>query len=388
MYTLKYQIRNSPKNKRLGNMLDELIDVHNYFLRLQKRYYRRYGKYVSRFRLQPHLTKLLNRTKKHWRWMPRQTVDNVIIRLDNAWQRFFEWCKQGKTGRRVGSPKFKRKGKRMSAKLQTGYLLEKGILQISFNKWCDKRQRFASRDKRRFGFHQHRPLPKEWQYVQITRDNTGEYFLTVVTKECNDDPLTSTGESVGIDFGLKTFLTLSNGDKIESPQFHKQALSELRTLNKSLSRKRDPRHSKGASNNWYRCLRQLARLYKKVSNQRLDWQWKVITDLCRRFDIIVTETLNIDGMKRLWGRKVSDLAFSQFVTLLEYKCRKHSKHYSKVGQWTATTKPCNNCGYINDDLTLKDREWICPSCDIKHDRDINAAKNILRGGLVPLLELV
>ncbi|RKU07563.1 hypothetical protein C6501_17510 [Candidatus Poribacteria bacterium] len=89
MRTYKYKIRTHPKNKRLGNMFDDLADVHNHFLKLEKRYYRIYGKYAGRYRMQPHLTKLLKRTKKHWAWIPRDTLDTAIIRIDDAYQRFF-----------------------------------------------------------------------------------------------------------------------------------------------------------------------------------------------------------------------------------------------------------------------------------------------------------
>ena len=109
MRTYKYKIRNHPKNKRLGNLLDDLADVHNHFLRLEKRYYCIYGKYAGRFRLQPHLTKLLKRTKKHWVWIPRDTLDAVIIRIHIAYERFFTWLENGKRGRRVGPPEVQEK---------------------------------------------------------------------------------------------------------------------------------------------------------------------------------------------------------------------------------------------------------------------------------------
>ena len=131
------------------------------------------------------------------------------------------------------------------------------------------------------------------------------------------------------------------------------------------------------SGNWWRATRQLARLYIKVANQRIDWQWKVATDLCRRFDTIATETLNLDGMKRRWGRKVSDLAFYQFIQILQFISFKHTKTFHQIGQWTATTKPCSNCGHKNEDLSLEDRQWTCLKCGMHHDRDINAALNIL-----------
>ena len=111
MRTYKYKIRTHRKNKRLGNLLDDLADVHNHFLGLEKRYYRIYGKYAGRFRLQPHLTKLLKRTKNHWAWIPRDTLNAVIIRIHIAYRKIL--CignsKNGKRGRRVGPPKFKKK---------------------------------------------------------------------------------------------------------------------------------------------------------------------------------------------------------------------------------------------------------------------------------------
>ena len=381
MRTYKYKIRNSPKNKRLGNLLDELADVHNHFLRLEKRYYRIYGKYAGRYRLQPHLTKLLKRTKKYWTWIPRDTLDAVIIRIDAAYQRFFDWINRDKKGQRVSPPKFKRKVRYRSAKFQTGYKLQDRLIRVSFKSW-DASSQSLKFDRIYFSFHQHRQWKGNVRYVQILRDAIGEYYLYVVTDDASTDPLLATGESVGADFGIETFLTLSNGEKIENPEFLKQSLNQLRSANKAVSRKQ-----KG-SNNYYRAIRDLARLYRKISNQRLDWQWKLATDLCRRFDLIATETLNLDAMKRLWGRKISDLAFGKFVELLRFKCLRHKREFSQVSQWTATTKPCSDCGRHNDNLSLSDRQWTCPECGSHHDRDVNAAINILRGCLGPLVEQI
>ena len=356
-------------------MLDELCDVHNHFLKLENRYYRIYGKYAGRYRLQPHLTKLLQRTKQHWAWIPRDTLDAVIIRLHIAWERFFNIAGTGK-------PKFKRKGRYRSAKFQSGYKLEEGRVRISFWQWNPKTQKFNKFDKRWFSFHPHRDWKGNVRYLQILRDSVGTYWLYVVTDDTSKEVLPATGESVGADFGMKdAFLTLSNGEKIQSPQFLKQSLKELRKLNKALSRK-----VKGSSN-WWRAVHQLVRLYRKVTDQRKDWQWKLASDLCGRFDLIATETLNLDGMKRLWGRKVSDLAFGQFVEILAFKCFKHNREFHQVGQWTATTKPCSDCGHHNKHLTLSDRQWTCPDCGSHHDRDVNAAINILRAACDPVVEM-
>ena len=369
--TLKYQIREHPQNMRLGNMLDDLCDVHNHFLALEKRYYRIYGKYAGRYRLQPHLTKLLKRTHKHWAWIPRDTLDAVIIRLDTTYERFF-----AELG---GLPKFKRKDRYRSAKFQSGYKLEKGRVRISFKEW-DELSESLKFYKRWFSFHH----PRDWQgsicYIQILRDAVGTYWLYVVTDDSTTEPYLATGESVGIDFGMDTYLTLNTGEKIQSPQFLKQSLKALRKLNKSLSRKVQGSH------NWWRAIRELTRLYRHIANQRRDWHFKLATDLCRRFDLIATETLNLSGMKRLWGRKVSDLSFGAFVEILAFKCIKHNRKFRQVGQWTATTKPCSDCGRHNENLSLSDRQWRCPECGSAHDRDVNAAINILRAACGPAVE--
>ena len=369
--TYKYQIREHRQNMRLGNMLDDLGDVHNHFLKLEKRYYRIYGKYAGRFRLQPHLTKLLKRTHKHWAWIPRDTLDAVIIRIHITYERFFDGL--------GGLPKFKRKDRYRSAKFQSGYLLEAGRVRLSIKAWDAPSHAFKFH-KRWFSFHEHREWKGNVGYIQILRDAVGTFWLYVVTDDASTDPYSATGESVGIDFGMETYLTLNTGEKIQHPQPLKQSLTELRKLNKSLSRK-----VKG-SNNWWRAVRELARLYRKISNQRTDWHWKLATNLCKRFDTIVTETLNLDGMKRLWGRKVSDLAFYQFVEILKFKCLKHKREFVQIGQWTPTTKPCSDCGHHNENLSLSDRQWTCPECGSHHDRDINAAINILRAALGPSVE--
>ena len=370
--TYKYQLREHPQNMRLGNMLDDLCDVHNHFLKLENRYYRIYGKYAGRWRLQPHLTNLLKRTHQHWAWIPRDTLDAVIVNIHRGFERFFDIPGTGR-------PKHKRRGKLRSAKFQSGYLLEKGRVRLSFKEWDEPSQSFKF-NKRWLLFHQHREWRGTVRYVQILRDATGTYWIYIITDDASKEFLPATDESVGADFGLETYLTLSTGEKIQHPQPLKKSLSELRTLNKALSRK-----VKG-SGNWWRCVRQIARLYGHIANQRKDWHFKLATDLCKKFDTIVLETLNLDGMKRLWGRKVSDLAFYQFVEILKFKCFKHNREFLKMGQWTPTTKPCSDCGYHNKDLTLSDRQWTCPKCGSHHDRDVNAAINILRAACGPVVE--
>ena len=313
-----------------------------------------------------HLTELKKTTHPHWNSLPSQAIQCELKRIHIAYMRLFN--KLG--GRPHIKPKHKFKS--MTFPGQAGWQIKDNHITITFREWDDPAHRLKF-NRRTFTFHKHRDWKGDIRQITIKRDTCGDYWLCILTDDTSTEPLPTTGESVGADFGMKdAFLTLSTGEKIQSPQFLKKALKQLRVFSKSLSRK------KKGSNNWYCAVRQLARLYRKMTRQRLDWHWKLATDLCRRFDLIATETLNLDGMKRLWGRKVSDLAFYQFVHILESKCIKHTREFLQVGQWTATTKPCSVCGYKNENLSLSDRQWTCPDCGSHHDRDINAAINILR----------
>jgi len=184
-----------------------------------------------------------------------------------------------------------------------------------------------------------------------------------------------TGNVAGADFGMKTFLTLSDGTRITSPEFYKQGLNAIRSANKALSRKQKGSHA------WYRAKRHLARVHKKITNQRRDWFFKLALRLVRKYDTIAIETLNLEGMKKLWGRKISDVAFGEFSFILQWTFAKHGKTFLKAGRWKTTTKPCSTCGYCNENLSLSDRQWTCPECGSHHDRDINAARNILQAGV-------
>ncbi len=372
MRNFKYQIRNQKNVIRLGNMLDDMWQVHEYFHRRTRQRHRDGLPYEGFNKMCGHLKDCKETTHPHWKSLPSQAMQEELNRIDTAYDRLF----RGLGGR----PYIKRRDKFRSLTYpgKAGWHIDGNRIRVSFRYWCEKKRKWRM-DYVWYTFHKHRDWKGTIRQVTIKRDTCGDYWLILTTDFTETEPMQPTGEKVGADFGIKdeSYLTLSNGEKIASPQFLKQSLNKLRHLNKSLSRK-----VKG-SGNWHRAVRCLVRLYRKIARQRKDWHWKLAHDFCERFDLIATETLNIDGMKRLWGRKVSDLSFSQFVSILELKCEKHAKDFRQVGRWTATTKPCSDCGYHNKDLTLSDREWRCPECGSHHDRDVNAAKNILAGCLGP-----
>ena len=366
MKTYKYKMGNQSKCVRLGNLLDDMWQVHEYFHKWQRQRYQDDLSYANYAAMCKHLTELKQTTHPHWKSLPSQAIQEELRRIDTAYQRFFK-----KLG---GRPHIKPRHKLKSFTLkQTNYQLKNNRIILTLRKHENGKWK---RDLTPYTFHKHREFEGNISRITIKRDACGNYWLYILTDFVDTKPLPTTGKSVGADFGMKdAYLTLSTGEKKQHPQPLKQSLKKLRSLNKSLSRKQ-----KG-SNGWWRCVRRLARLYRKISNQRKDFHWQLATELCKKFDTIVLETLNLDGMKRLWGRKVSDLAFYQFIEILKYKCLKHKRHFVQIGQWTATTKPCSDCGFHNESLTLSDRQWLCPECGSHHDRDINAAINILRAGI-------
>jgi len=202
----------------------------------------------------------------------------------------------------------------------------------------------------------------------------GDIYIFIVTDWVESREGPRTGKIVGFDFGLRTFLTASNGEDIESPLFFQQNRSLIRKAHKKVSSK-----AKG-SNNRRKAVANLNRVYRKINNQREDFQWKLANELTNKYDILCFETLNIKAMQGLWGKKISDLSFSGFILKLKYLASAKGKTLVFINQWEPSTKTCCECGYVNKSLELKERSWLCPECNTHHNRDRNASYNILRVG--------
>ena len=189
----------------------------------------------------------------------------------------------------------------------------------------------------------------------------------------------------GFDFGLGTFLVDSEGNKFDSPQYLRESFKKLQKKSKTFSKK------KRGSHNRYKAKMELISLHEKVSNQRNDWQWKMALQLVKSYDVICLESLsflqmqkdkNLDKkhQKKARARKILDLSPGSFFEKLLTKAEEYGKQIVFINKWFPSTKTCHECGYVNHNLTQQDREWICPFCNTKHDRDHNAAINILIEG--------
>lgn len=232
--------------------------------------------------------------------------------------------------------------------------------------------------KKSFKFSLSRPYDGKVKRVSVKRNKLGEYFIVLcLDKQAESYGKSHDGASVGIDFGLKKYMTLSDGREIDNPQFLKTDLLELRRRSRNLSK------CKKGSNNRKRKKLELERLYRDIVNKRSDFQWKMAHELCKRYDLICLEDLNLEGMKRNWGRKMSDLAHGDFVVKLEHVAKKYGVQVHKIDRFFPSSRLCT-CGYKNDKLSLSDRVWTCPICGAVHPRDLFAAENILRQGIAEL----
>ena len=354
MIAYKYKLYRTDRTKHLDKMLREACFVWNHALALQKRYYRLFKKYIPLGVMQQHQARRIKRTL-----LGAQTVQEILERLDIAYKRFFKHLA-------TRPPKF-RKAKDFASIVykQDGFSLcgnEIAISKIHKSYKFSKSRNYEGRVKR----------------VVLKRNRLGEYFILIVTDaEPQSYGKTLKGASVGIDFGLKKYLTLSDGTAYDNPQFLKESLVELRRRSRNLSK------CKKGSNNRERKRKELDRLMNDICNKRSDFQWKLSHELCRKYDRIFIENLQLTGMSALWGRKMADLAHGEFVLKLQYVATKYGVTVHKIDRYYPSSKRCT-CGYVNHGLQLHERTWVCPECGTVHKRDLLAANNILRQGIAEL----
>ena len=355
--------------------------IYNYFLDKSQKEYESEKKYFNCFESQKELTKL--KKTEEYSWLKDVDISNLqtsLLHLDTAYKNLYQARKQKKEyNLRFKSRKSHRESFTSQAfKTSAGYNIkidfENKRIKIpklkSWIKYRDEREAFDY---------------KSIQSITIKKTPAGNYFAAIhfrIPKTVNTYT-PDLKKSVGIDFGLKNFITLSNGEKISSPEYLKKSLRKLRRLSKSFSKKKTNSidGKKVNSNNKEKARVKLAKCHEKISNQRKYFNDCLSKRLLDNYDFIFIEDLNISAMQRLWGRKVSDIAWYQFTTMLNYKALERNKFVFKIDRFFPSSKLCNNCGYKNEALNLSDRKWICPVCGEILDRDINASKNILQEGL-------
>ncbi|MEO0804408.1 MAG: transposase [Cyanobacteria bacterium J06642_2] len=359
MKTMQFKLYAHKRNRHLHRTINAAGWVWNHCIALHKRYYRRWGKHLSCARLQKHIAKLRRRNPV-WQQVGSQAVQDVCQRIERGYQLFFKHHQRG-----VRPPSFRKVRKYKSFTLkQAGYkFLDGNRIRIGGRVYC---------------YWKSRAIEGQVKTVTVKRNALGELFLFVTVQgEPNPIPTAEPSRIAGFDFGLKRFLSCSEGAEhdVDSPLFLKQSLSEIRRASGQLSRKQ-----KGSGGR-RRARLNLARRHDDVANRRADWFWKLAHRLTDEFDVLCFETLNLKGMQRLWGRKVGDLGFASFLQILEWVAQKKGKQVVFIDPWYPSSKTCHGCGHVLKSLTLDVRRWRCPSCGGENDRDRNAAMNIKKVGV-------
>jgi putative transposase len=301
-----------------------------------------------------------------WKKQPERAflseVSSVVLQqslrnLDKAFTNFFE--------KRAKYPKFKSRHHRQSARYATNaFTFKDGQITLA-------------RQSAPLDISWSRLLPDDAKILNLTvsRDTAGRYFVSILV-ETDIKPLKKSKAEIGIDVGIKTLATTSDGEKIENPRPLVKREQRLRRLQRSVSRK-----AKG-SNNRQKARFKVARLHARISDTRRDALQKFTTKIIRENQAIFVEGLNVAGMVKNHNlaKHIADASFGEIFRELAYKAEWRGRTYLPLDRFFPSSKLCSSCGHLLDELPLSVREWDCPGCGVHHDRDINAAINIKKAG--------
>lgn len=354
---------NKEQEKQINQMLGNARFVYNWALDRRIKEYQAEKKNVSAFTLMTELTQLKKQPEYDWlKLSVAQSLQQSIVNMDKAFTRFFKQKK--------GFPKFKSKHKGTH---KVGFPQNTKVDFVNNKVSVNKIGWIKTKISRTFD--------GKIKTATIEKTPTGKFFISITVElpdvKVKQKPISKTN-AVGIDTGIKTFATLSDGTEIENPKHLKNNLQRLKVLQKRASKKQ-----KGSVNRKKANL-QVARLHERIANQRLDFLHKTTTAIAKQYDTVACENLNISGMLRnhKLAQSIADLGLGKFYTLLQYKMAEQGGNYLEIGRFEPSSKMCG-CGAINKDLQLSDREWVCSECGTINQRDILAANNILKFALNP-----
>lgn len=330
--------------------------LYNYFLNERKEKYLNEKTHLNYYDNAKALTQL--KKEEAFIWLKEtnaQSLQQSIRNLDVAYRNFF--TKQAKF------PRFKTKRSKQSFRVPQDVSID-GILL------------FLPKFKDGIKTKPHRKIEGKILFATISKTPTGKYYASI-TCETKHKPYEKTGKSVGIDVGLKELAVLSDGTIYKNIKSLKSRIKELKYEQRQLSKKKKG----GKSRNRQR--QRVALVYEKITNIRYDYLQKMTTEIVKNHDIIAVEDLAVVNLMKnhKLAHSLADVSLGTLFSMLKYKADWNDRRFITIDRFFPSSKTCSGCGWIKQDLILSIREWECESCGEVHDRDLNAAKNILRQGL-------